>query len=277
MTDTPGGPDWEQGSDGRWYKPGVLSGAGWRRATDGRWYGPGQPGQIPPARPRKTIKDRWDATPTWGKALSIGGAALLVVLFVAAAIAGPEEEPEAAAPTTTASDQPETTTTDQPAAATTGQPAPTTTTAPPAPTTTRPASERTRDTLVDVVNDALGGSNRDADRVHEITVNDDGSITISWAINENITEGLTKDTGRLETVDILRAVHDSDVDDYTILVLHGTYSLVDQLGNTSEDEVFSAIYEHETVDAINYDNFDFKQAWDPGVAFSPFIHPAFIY
>lgn len=40
MSDAPGGPDWEQGSDRKWYAPGVLSGAGWQRAADGLWYQP---------------------------------------------------------------------------------------------------------------------------------------------------------------------------------------------------------------------------------------------
>lgn len=48
MADQSGGPDWEHGSDGKWYQPGVLSGAGWWRASDDRWYRPEQaPGQPP--------------------------------------------------------------------------------------------------------------------------------------------------------------------------------------------------------------------------------------
>lgn len=49
MSDAPGGPDWEQGSDRKWYAPGVLSGAGWQRAADGLWYQPqAGPGMQPP-------------------------------------------------------------------------------------------------------------------------------------------------------------------------------------------------------------------------------------
>lgn len=40
MSDAPGGPDWEQSADRKWYAPGVLSGAGWYRAADGLWYQP---------------------------------------------------------------------------------------------------------------------------------------------------------------------------------------------------------------------------------------------
>lgn len=42
MADHSGGSDWEHGSDGKWYQPGVLSGAGWWRASDDRWYRPEQ-------------------------------------------------------------------------------------------------------------------------------------------------------------------------------------------------------------------------------------------
>ncbi len=40
VSDAPGGECWEQAQDGRWYAPGVLSGAGWQRAPDGMWYRP---------------------------------------------------------------------------------------------------------------------------------------------------------------------------------------------------------------------------------------------
>lgn len=46
MSDAPGGPDWEHGSDGKWYGPGVLSGAGWTQASDGLYYRP-QPAYAP--------------------------------------------------------------------------------------------------------------------------------------------------------------------------------------------------------------------------------------
>lgn len=48
MSDTPGGPDWEHGSDGKWYGPGVLSGAGWSLASDGLYYRPQQATVAPP-------------------------------------------------------------------------------------------------------------------------------------------------------------------------------------------------------------------------------------
>lgn len=44
--------DWEQdGLGGKWYQPGVLSGAGWWRASDGRWYRP----EDRPATPQQPV------------------------------------------------------------------------------------------------------------------------------------------------------------------------------------------------------------------------------
>ena len=36
MSDTPGGTDWIQASDGRWYPRDQI--VGWERRADGKWY-----------------------------------------------------------------------------------------------------------------------------------------------------------------------------------------------------------------------------------------------
>lgn len=89
MSDQPGGPDWEHGSDGKWYGPGVLSGAGWQLAGDGLWYAPqaasvppmaGAPGQYYAQPPKKK---------TSGCLISLAVVGGLVVLLIAVvAIAG---------------------------------------------------------------------------------------------------------------------------------------------------------------------------------------------
>lgn len=127
MSDAPGGEGWEQGDDGKWYRPGVLSGAGWWRATDGRWYRPeAKPAARVPQPAGKTIGERWATVPTYGKALAIGAAVLLVFAVVGVAIAAPDEEESVA--TTSEPSPPTTETTTTVAAPTTT--APTTTVVP---------------------------------------------------------------------------------------------------------------------------------------------------
>ena len=53
----------------------------------------------------------------------------------------------------------------------------------------------------------------------------------------------------------------------------GTYSLVDQLGNESEERVVLARYDGPTIKAINFDNFVFSDVYE--ITESVTVHPAF--
>lgn len=63
---------------------------------------------------------------------------------------------------------------------------------------------------------------------------------------------------------------------YTEVALEGTYALVDQLGNASEERVVFARYPADIVNRINFDNFDFTNVFEVAEG-DPFIHPAFRY
>ena len=190
-----------------------------------------------------------------------------------------ERQTTSTAPPTTAQ---ETTTTERPTTTTevrtTTTAKPTTTTAEPT-TTARPTTTTAGPTQAEIiygkVKKALGKGNRDADRrLSPVTAEPGQRVVIKWAINENLTEGLTKDTARKEAVDILKAIRDAEPD-YNGVVLEGTYSLEDQFGNTSEDRVVIADYDRTTVERINFDNFRFKNVYE--IAQSATIHPAFVY
>lgn len=123
------------------------------------------------------------------------------------------------------------------------------------------------------VTSALGSSNRDATRVSDARLLND-QITIRWAINDNLSEGFVKDTARLEATEILEAIAGLDVD-YDVALLEGTFPLVDQLGNESEELVVSGSWDSSLIDQINFENFNFKSVFD--IAEDVFIHPAFQY
>ena len=106
MAYQPGGPDWEHGSDGKWYAPGVLSGAGWWRAADGRWYAPTKPpppiNGLPPPPTSGRLTPTLGSPPVKAKdntAIIAGVAGLVVVViafFVVVAVSaknGEEREP----------------------------------------------------------------------------------------------------------------------------------------------------------------------------------------
>lgn len=123
----------------------------------------------------------------------------------------------------------------------------------------------------------MGKSNREGvDRLTHVAANPGAEIVLTWAIDENITAGLTKDTARRETVDILEVIRSFKGVDWTGARLEGTHALVDELGNASEERVFFGSYSRDTIERINFDGFNMKNAWEITDE-EPFVHPAFEY
>lgn len=132
----------------------------------------------------------------------------------------------------------------------TDTPAPTATAAPTAtPAPTLAPEEALRAAVVTALNDG----NRGVDRVRDVILLDDGSVSIGWAINDNLTKGFVLGGARGDVVDILRAVRDTGLP-VTGVNLAGTFSMVDVYGNTSESIVVSASYGADTLAKLNLDN-----------------------
>lgn len=132
----------------------------------------------------------------------------------------------------------------------TDTPAPTATAAPIAtPGPTLAPEQALRAAVVAVLRDG----NRDVERVRDVILLDDGSVSIGWAINDNLTKGFVLGGARGDVVDILRAVRDSGLP-ITEVDLAGTFSMVDIYGNTNESIVVSASYSADTLAKLNLDN-----------------------
>lgn len=127
------------------------------------------------------------------------------------------------------------------------------------------------------LSDELGDSNRDdVDRLGSANyVNGVNVPVIQWAINENLSDGLTKKGAQLDIAEMLAVLQDLNEDGMPLeeATLEGTYSMVDQLGNVSEDRVVLVRYSGATIKAINFDNFLFSDVYD--VARKAWVHPAF--
>ena len=152
-------------------------------------------------------------------------------------------------------------------------PAPTTAAPPPA-TVPPPPPPSPQDVLKAKLNKALGPTNRSVPRFASIDAQTGGPITVKWAIDENITNGLTKDTARIEAKDLLKAIRDSGFD-YSHVTLIGTFPLQDVYGNAQEETVVTAGYDEATVNRINFDNIDSKNMFT--IADSESVVPAFQY
>jgi len=125
------------------------------------------------------------------------------------------------------------------------------------------------------VRKALGSSNRDVKRVRSVKWSAaKGTVTVAWAINDNLTEGLTKTGARLDAKEILEAVKDRAIPIKRV-VLVGSFPLQDQYGNASEETVVRATFSGEVMDRINYETVDIRRIYD--LADSAVIVPAFQY
>lgn len=121
------------------------------------------------------------------------------------------------------------------------------------------------------IEDALGSSNREVDRLVDFEIVTD-VLVVRWAINDNLSEDLIKGGAKLDIVDILESIDDSGID-YSEVQLKGMFPLVDEFGNSTEVPVVEVSYLSDTVDKINWDNFLFENVYE--IADRVIIVPAF--
>lgn len=117
----------------------------------------------------------------------------------------------------------------------------------------------------------LSDSNRDVARVQGVTIRPD-VINIEWAINDNLTEAMTKGGARMDIAEILQVVQESGTP-YDSINLSGSFSLVDAFGNAKEQTVIQASYSAGTVGQINWSRFLFDDV--ETIATSYNVHPVF--
>jgi hypothetical protein len=265
-------------------------GEGSERPTEPQWPSQGpQWGTQPPQPPQPPEGWGPPPQPQWGQqppqppprgrrlsaflTVVVALVGILIVAGIIGALAGDPEStssPQATASPTVATTQAPSTTVEEPA--TTAEPE---TTAKPT-TTAKPKPIPSKTILRNAVVEALGESNRNVKRLPQFGATEGEYIALTWRINENLTEGLTKSGARLDGVNILKAIRGvPEHDRYKGVVLKGTYPLVDQLGNSSEETVIRATYERRTLERINFDGIDYKKIFD--IADSGSTHPAFQY
>ena len=122
-----------------------------------------------------------------------------------------------------------------------------------------------------LVRDALGIGNRDVDRVTKVELALDDWVTVEWAINDQFTEGLIKTSAKMDVTDVAQALCEANF--CNGLTMHGSFSMVDVYGNTSEDVVVKVVLRPETLAKINWENFDYHDIYT--IADAVDLHPAF--
>ncbi|MCP4248097.1 MAG: hypothetical protein GY778_13705 [bacterium] len=121
----------------------------------------------------------------------------------------------------------------------------------------------------------LSESNRGVSRIDsvELTTESGGRkiVSVTWAINDNLTKRFIRGGALRDVVKILRAVDDSEMD-YAAVQLRGTFPLDDAYGQSNTRDVIKADLTRATVDRINWDRFIPEDI--PRVADSWYLHPA---
>ena len=202
---------------------------------------------------------------TLGGCLVIAVVVLLIVGACSALLGGDSEDSaDSATPTAAVESSSATTTTEEP---TTDEAASSERAEPASPT------QQLRAAILDKIGD---GTRDGVQRLKVAATGARGSpIVVTFASNENLTDGLTKDTLRYDAADILSVVQKEADWKYSTVLLSATYPLVDKLGNTKEETVVEAEYSRKLVEQINFEGFDSKNVFE--VADSAFVHPAFQY
>jgi hypothetical protein len=123
----------------------------------------------------------------------------------------------------------------------------------------------------ELVREALGAGNRDVDRISKIKMASDGWVTVDWAIDDNLTEGMTKTGAKIDICDVAEALCQNGFCDG--LTMHGSFSMQDVYGSVSELTVVGVVLRPETLARINWEHFDFHDIYF--IADTVELHPAF--
>lgn len=120
------------------------------------------------------------------------------------------------------------------------------------------------------IRDVLGNVNRDGvQRIHEIKIQGE-RLVVEFALNDNFTQDMRARGAMIDVKDVLKVAAQSDAEFSSVFVA-GTFSLVDTLGNASEERVVQAVYSREILDQVNWDNFLTDNVWE--IADSVSLHP----
>lgn len=97
-------------------------------------------------------------------------------------------------------------------------------------------------------------------------------VAVRWSLHDSFTMGMTRDSAKMKTLDVLKAVKFSELKPSVVRVsISGEY--LDQYGNPFTQEVIQADYSAATLAKINFDNMLTDNAW--GIANSSEIHRDF--
>jgi hypothetical protein len=122
----------------------------------------------------------------------------------------------------------------------------------------------------------LGESNRDVNGGRKFTqidfFDDQGSIGVTWALDDHLTPGLALSLAKTDAAVILRALDASGVP-FRTATLAGTFTLEGAGGAVEEALVVQATYDHDALRDIDWETFNEAAVFRAPLARGVYIHP----
>ncbi len=128
-------------------------------------------------------------------------------------------------------------------------------------------TEKTESAIVDAIK---AKTNNKEKRIVSIE-GDANLLKVTLNADENLSAKSTKEGMWIDTVKALEAVH--SIDEIKQVAIIWKFPMVDTYGNTESLEVMRIFVNRETLDKINYENFNYQNI--PDIAFNYYMHPAF--
>ena len=103
---------------------------------------------------------------------------------------------------------------------------------------------------------ALGTNNEELPRLTKIAYSkpEAGDITITWAINNNVSQNSTKVNAQIDATNILKALENNKTR-FVYVILVGTFPTQDQYGNTAEVQAISLGFNKSKLDKVDWEDF----------------------
>jgi hypothetical protein len=117
--------------------------------------------------------------------------------------------------------------------------------------------------LHESINQVLGTDAGNLPRLTKIShsVPEAGDITITWAINDDVSQNSTKVNAQIDATNILKVLENSKTR-FIYVILIGTVSTQDEYGDATETQAISLGFNKSRLDRINWEDFQPSDIYD---------------
>ena len=126
--------------------------------------------------------------------------------------------------------------------------------------------------LTTLLNTVLVPSNRDVARITNANIVSGTVISITWTINDNLTDAIVAEGAKFDIYSMLAALSETETE-LQLVNLIGTYPQLDEAGNLVETTVVNVTYSPEIITQTDWATFNYEAIYTIATILE--IHPAF--